>query len=335
MAVAFPFDRVAFNMSKQPKVSVIIPFYNRKKHIKDCLTSVRQSTLRNIEIIFLDDGSTDDTYDFLYKIASHDRRIKVIKAEHKGPYESRWVGLRAAKGEFIHFMDSDDTIDAEAYEECYSVCKDEKLDYLVFRCNPFIDENHNETEAETSQSFATHYTLSDNCCDKTTSGMELMRMLMTNKCFFVGLPMRMIRRSIIEEEDFALCRAFYHADNFYSVHWLSRAKRAMAINRKFYNRRVHRNSITMNKGVEERHVKSILQVIVAFLHSFTDGADYGGLAGGYLMRLARGLNRHTTHMSPAEISVICEDALSTESPELGYFVKFLFFPLLNKLAKAF
>lgn len=321
-------------MKKPPKISVIIPFYNRKRHIKDCLSSVRASTLKDIEIICVDDGSTDDTYEYLCHVAAHDRRITVIKAEHKGPYEARWTGLRSARGEYIHFMDSDDTIDAEAYEECYALCQENNLDYLVFRCEPFTEENHNEKEEATSQSFARHYTLSDICCGKPTSGMELMRMLMTEKCFFVGLPMRMIRRSIVDEEDFGLCAAFYHADNFYSVHWLARAKRAMAVNRKFYNRRVHRNSITMNKGVEEMHIKSILLVIIAFCHSLSKGVDFKGLESGYLMRLARGLNRHMTHLQPMDVFRLCDDTLKMEVPELRCFVKFCFFPLLKKLSKA-
>ena len=93
-----------------PQVSVIIPFYNRKKHIKECINSVLASSLELIEVICVDDGSTDGTTELLEKIAYKDSRIVFVKTKHEGAYSARWCGLQYARGEYVHFMDSDDLI---------------------------------------------------------------------------------------------------------------------------------------------------------------------------------------------------------------------------------
>lgn len=318
---------------KNPNISVIIPFYNRKKHVNDCLKSVRASTLRDIEIICVDDGSEDDTPDRLERVAARDRRMIVIRAPHCGPYEARWRGLWCARGEFVHFMDSDDTIDPSAYEESYRIMKENGLDYLVFLCTPFTSEKHSQKEEETNKSFEKHYSLTDACCDKVMYGPDLMKTLYSEKCLYVGLPMRIMRRQLMTADDLSMCSAFYHADNFYSVHWLNKSLRAMAVNRRWYNRRVHRDSITMTPGVEGIHAKSILQVIMAFCHSSAQGFSLGEMEMGYLMRLVRGLGKRCPRVPLADMEKMVYEMDEFDSPQSKYLVKTCFLPLLYKASK--
>lgn len=92
----------------KPKISVIIPCYNVEKYLRQCLDSVINQTLKEIEIICINDGSTDSTLQILEEYAGHDKRIKVISQENQGLSGARNTGLANAIGEFISFLDSDD-----------------------------------------------------------------------------------------------------------------------------------------------------------------------------------------------------------------------------------
>lgn len=102
-----------------PKVSVIIPVYNVEKYLRQCLDSVVNQTLKEIEIICVDDGSTDSSLEILKEYAQKDNRITVITKENKGLSNTRNVGIKIAKGIYISFIDSDDYINKEFYFELF------------------------------------------------------------------------------------------------------------------------------------------------------------------------------------------------------------------------
>lgn len=106
-----------------PKVSVIVPVYNGETYLKQCLDSIRRQTLKDIEIICIDDGSTDGTAEILAEYAAHDARFKVITQENRHIGAARNTGMAAAKGEYIGFVDADDTISADYYESLYTAAK--------------------------------------------------------------------------------------------------------------------------------------------------------------------------------------------------------------------
>lgn len=93
-----------------PLVSIVIPVYNRATLIAECLESVLSQTLRDFEIIIVDDGSTDNSVEICCAYEAKDARIKVLLQEHKGASAARNFGMDNASGEFIYFLDSDDTI---------------------------------------------------------------------------------------------------------------------------------------------------------------------------------------------------------------------------------
>ena len=303
-----PTDSPTGNISmKIPKISVIIPFYNRKKHVKECIDSVLKSSLESIEIICVDDGSTDGTRELLEKIQLKDSRIVLVKAEHRGAYEARWAGLQYARGDYVHFMDSDDLIDPTAYEELYNIAKENNLDHLVFTAESFNADKHTLSEKKVKDGFDKHYHLAEACCGKVMGGKELFEELCTHKSFFVGFPMRLLRREMIQGNKPPPCNALWHADNFYSVVWMYWAKKAMAIDRKFYKRRVHRASITMTKDEDATHFQSILVVIMAFcaFDEFVErGCQKGTAEYDYVYRLVRGLNKRRTRVTQEQVMQI-------------------------------
>lgn len=127
-----------------PQVSVIIPVYNVEKYLECCLDSVIGQTLNDIEIICVNDGSTDNSGKILAEYAEKDSRIKVINQENRGAGAARNAGLKVAKGKFLSFIDGDDFIDLRMYE---ILCKRiENLECDIAICNYNIVDEFNQTK---------------------------------------------------------------------------------------------------------------------------------------------------------------------------------------------
>ena len=114
-------------------VSVIIPMYNVKNYIGECISSIQKQTLKNIEIIVIDDVSTDGSLQIVNKIARDDIRIHILSTnKNSGAGFARNLGIEAAKGEYCIFMDADDFYyDNECLEFLYKKAKEKKLFLLV------------------------------------------------------------------------------------------------------------------------------------------------------------------------------------------------------------
>ncbi|AGF78797.1 glycosyl transferase [Desulfocapsa sulfexigens DSM 10523] len=115
-----------------PNVSLIIPAYNVETYISECLESVVNQTLENIEIIIVDDGSTDNTLQVSEKYQSIDSRIKIIKQANSGTSCARNIGVKQSTGEYVLFIDSDDWIANNTCEILYKKAKKHNLDVLVY-----------------------------------------------------------------------------------------------------------------------------------------------------------------------------------------------------------
>lgn len=98
-------------MKNQPKVSIIVPVYNVEKYLAKCLDSLVNQTLKDIEIICINDGSTDNSLEILNTYAQKDSRITIIDKKNEGVSAARNTGLNISKGEYIMFVDSDDYLE--------------------------------------------------------------------------------------------------------------------------------------------------------------------------------------------------------------------------------
>ena len=127
--------------NNNPKVSVILPVYNVGKYLRQSLDSLINQTLKDIEIICVNDGSTDDSYDILEEYKQKDSRIKVIHKENKGTGAARNDGLRLAMGECIGFVDPDDWVKPNMFEKLYSLIKEKNLDIAMCMPDGFDEKN--------------------------------------------------------------------------------------------------------------------------------------------------------------------------------------------------
>ena len=96
------------NMDRAPELSIIVPIYNAEQYLERCLISIMEQTFENLEIILVNDGSTDKSLEICHKCQRSDQRIKIISKENGGLIRARKTGMAMASGRFIGFADSDD-----------------------------------------------------------------------------------------------------------------------------------------------------------------------------------------------------------------------------------
>ena len=129
------------------KISVIVPIYNVEKYLPICIESIINQTYKNLEIILVNDGSTDNCRKICDKYARKDNRIKVIHKENGGLSDARNVGMEYATGDYIYFIDSDDYIDIKTIEILYKNLKKYNADISMSR---FIRTNNNNFRSDLS-----------------------------------------------------------------------------------------------------------------------------------------------------------------------------------------
>lgn len=121
-------------------VSVIIPVYNAEKHLAECLQSVCGQTLKNIEIICVNDGSSDNSAHILADFANADSRVRVLSQANAGAGAARNHGLREARGQFLSFLDADDFFEPDMLEKAFNKALADSADVVVFRADFYADK---------------------------------------------------------------------------------------------------------------------------------------------------------------------------------------------------
>ena len=126
----------------KPKVSIVIPVYNMDKYLTECMDSVVNQTMRDIEIICVNDGSTDGSLNILKEYAVADNRIKIIDKKNSGLGPSKSLGLDYVTGECVMFLDSDDRLKRDACERAYESIKNNNSDIVSFGWHVFTDSDN-------------------------------------------------------------------------------------------------------------------------------------------------------------------------------------------------
>ncbi|MDU6472960.1 glycosyltransferase family 2 protein [Intestinibacter bartlettii] len=114
-----------------PKVSIVVPIYNVEKYLEQCLDSIINQTLKDIEIILVDDGSPDNCPQMCDDYAKKDSRIKVVHKKNGGLSSARNAGIEVAIGDYIGFIDSDDYIELDMYEKMYNIARESNVDFVM------------------------------------------------------------------------------------------------------------------------------------------------------------------------------------------------------------
>ena len=130
------------------KVSVVIPVYNVEDFLGECLDSITNQTLSDIEIICVNDGSADRSLEILNEYASRDERITVLDQENGGHAVATNRGMKLATGKYIFFMDSDDILELTALEDTYKIAEERDVDFVIFQAINYYMDTGELVEAE-------------------------------------------------------------------------------------------------------------------------------------------------------------------------------------------
>jgi len=218
------------------KVSVIIPVYNVEKYLEQCLLSVINQTLDDIEIICVDDGSTDNSSNILKDYSKKDSRVKVIRQKNAGLGAARNTGLKYVKGEYISFIDSDDWFDEKALEHLYFEAVSKDTDIIIFKMKTF-----NEDTGEVSNTF--YYDLSAVSEYFTNSTYNYRDF---GKKFFemtVNAYNKLYKRDFLERINLKFPEGYIFEDHTFFFESMLNAKKVLLSDNYFIFRRIRDDSI--------------------------------------------------------------------------------------------
>ena len=245
-----------------PKISVIIPVYNVEKYLRECLDSVINQTLKDIEIICINDGSTDGSIKILEEFAQKDSRIIVINQENQGQGTARNKGIDIASGEYIAFLDPDDFIDLDTFEVVYNRFKETNVDIVQFdyqTCeeNGTFKEYH--TLSKEIKKFL-NFKLKDNqiFCLGEFKQKEFVktRLCATDKIY---------NSSLIKQNNIRFAPTKNGEDHIVSIGATLLAQKILYINKYFYHYRLRNNSSVNKTSNENIGVFDNIQLLKDFL----------------------------------------------------------------------
>lgn len=214
----------------RPKVSVIIPVYNTAKYLRQCLDSVVNQTLKNIEIICVDDGSSDNSLEILKEYALKDKRISVLMQQNLLAGIARNAGLMIARGKYIHFLDSDDRILPDMYLQMVRSMECNKVDLVV--CG--IDYLYESDEArKIRKGPANRLSFSALLNIKDVSKL-LINSEIWNKLY---------KADIIKAKKIFFLNTHYAEDTAFNTEYLLSSKKCYFMEQKYYIYRVSENSL--------------------------------------------------------------------------------------------
>ena len=214
------------------KFSIIIPIYNVERYLRECLDSVLNQTFPDWEAICLNDGSTDNSGVILDEYAARDPRFKVVNQPNGGLSSARNTGLKAAQGEYVLFLDSDDWLEAYALDILADRSNGEDL--LCFSGRRYFEREENYNPADKLPE--RHY----------SSGMDYYNdnALKSRDFAFVCVVLRAYKRSYLEENGLRFREGIFHEDNLFTPLACYYARKVTTINECLYNYRVRGESIT-------------------------------------------------------------------------------------------
>lgn len=217
------------------KVSVVIPVYNVERYLEECLDSVINQTLCDIEIICINDGSTDNSLDILESYAKKDKRIKIINNENQGLSTTRNIGLEISIGKYICFLDSDDYLELNTLMEAYNISEQYSLDMCLFKLINFDDITKKQFTEEYFDMTYLKELVGNNVFNHHDIGETLFRISVT-------VHSKLFKRDLISDLRFP--EGLIFEDNTFFTEAMFKAERVFFLDKYLYNRRLHSDSIT-------------------------------------------------------------------------------------------
>lgn len=219
-------------MSTSPKISIVIPMYNVELYVGDCLDSILHQSFTDYEIIVVDDGSTDRSLDIAIMRLGNQAKCQIVRQPNAGLSAARNAGLKAANGEYVLFLDSDDWLEEEALGRIVEHSHGEDL--ICFSGRKWYQDTQ-------------LYETADELLPATyATGWEYYNenALQSRKFPFVCAVLRLYRRKFLLENKLYFTAGIYHEDNMFTPYVCLYAKATKVINESIYIYRIRKGSIT-------------------------------------------------------------------------------------------
>lgn len=232
------------------KVSVIIPVYNVEKYIDKCLNSVINQTLKDIEIIIVNDGSPDNSQSIIDEYSRKDKRIISLIQENGRQGKARNNGLKHATGEYISFIDSDDYIESDMLEKMYNKAKEEDSDIVI--CS-----NYNIYEATNGNEviFIDEKLMEDSIDNKKNKLLNII-----SPCC------KIYKRSLIQNSNIFFMEKLYYEDLAFSIKSLVLSNKISYVNEPLYYYIIHEGStMTSTNVIRNLDIINAFEDIITFL----------------------------------------------------------------------
>lgn len=230
------------------KVSVVIPAYNMAGYVEQTIECVLSQTLDDIEVICIDDGSSDETLSILLDEARKDSRVSVFTQKNSGLSASRNVGIAAARGEYLYFIDSDDLLEECTLETCCKIADADNLDIILFDASSFYESEELHRQHAVYDSYYTRM----RSYDEVLRGPELMATMFAAGDYLPSACLYISRTDFVRRIGASFIPGVLHEDNAYTYELMMRAARASHRNLALYRRRVRENSIMTSNATFSR-----------------------------------------------------------------------------------
>lgn len=238
------------------KYSVIIPVYNSEKYLRDCVKSVSSQTHRDIEIILVDDESSDSSPDICRELASVDARIKYIRKENGGTSAARNTGIDNATGEYLMFIDNDDLwTDMKAVEEINKLLEESEADVLMF--NTAVLDN------ATGEVDWIHESIERDEVYKNNPG-EALRAVLKHGLMARAVWARVFKREMIEENHIRFPEGMRNEDTAFTAETILHAKTYDWYDNVFYHYRVNSGYSQTSEPINKSQLDDLRDILLLY-----------------------------------------------------------------------
>lgn len=250
------------------KVSIVIPVYNVQKYIKKCLNSIRHQTYKNIEVILVDDGSTDNSGNICDVYSKKDSRFKTYHIKNGGPSKARNYGLDRVTGDYVTFVDSDDWLDKDVFEKLYNVIEMQKYDIIIYNLRRIYKNSNIEINVFEDERLILNrediekiLLITDKVTDKNISALK-------------GISCKIYKKELLKalrfNEDMNYCE-----DLCFLLQVLNKVDKIYYLKNAYYNYRARKGSVSDTYG--NTYTEKNLQVLNFILDLYRNKKSYNFL----------------------------------------------------------
>lgn len=233
-------------------ISIIVPVFNVEKYLEECLTSIINQTYKNLEIILLNDGSSDNSLNICKKFKAMDNRIRIIDKENSGVSDTRNLGVENSNGKYIMFVDSDDYIDVNMISIMYNTLIENNVD--VVRCSNNIVKDKKNLNIEKNPI---------DICNKIIHKSEFVKII--NYLFDINgnkincyTPLLLMKKEVVPKFDVNIK---YMEDNLFYIELLKKSEKFYFINVELYNYRANEVSASKKTNNVKQNIFDMILVI--------------------------------------------------------------------------